>query len=168
MQGRAGGEDVIDDDITYGGVDGHSVSDAERAGDVLTALLAAETRLREGLMLFSEEEFRPAAGDMFRQDAGDAFRLIISAIKLPGGVQGDWHEYRPSQVAAEDFVREGGVGKVVGQERATFVFDTMDDPAGGSAGPEGADRPGEGRLKIEAMGAGSVAFEDAFEGMATG
>ena len=119
-------------------------------------------------MLFSEEEFRPAAGDMFRQDAGDAFRLIISAIKLPGGVQGDWHEYRPSQVAAEDFVREGGVGKVVGQERATFVFDTMDDPTGWPAGAEGADRPGEGRLKIEAMGAGSVAFEDAFEGMATG
>ncbi|MEY3549170.1 MAG: hypothetical protein RLZZ552_1538, partial [Verrucomicrobiota bacterium] len=44
--------------------------------------------------------------------------------------------------------------------------DAMDDPAGGSAGTEGADRPTERRPEIEAMRAGAVAFEDAFVGMA--
>ena len=65
-------------------------------------------------------------------------------------------------------VSKGGVGKVVGQEWASLIFDTMDDPAGRPAGAEGADRPGEGRLEVEAMGAGSVAFEDAFEGVTAG
>ena len=119
-------------------------------------------------MLFAEEEFSPAPGDMLRQDSCDAFRLIIAAIKFPGGVQWHRHQHRTGQVTPEDIIRERRMGEVVGQERAPFVLDPMDDPAGGSAGPEGADRPGEGRLKIEAMGAGSVAFEDAFEGMATG
>jgi hypothetical protein len=61
-------------------------------------------------MLFAEEELSPATGDMLGEDPGDSFRLIISAIKLPGGVQGDWHQHRPSQVAAKDFIREGRVG----------------------------------------------------------
>ena len=99
-------------------------------------------------MLFAEEEFRPAPGDMFRQDAGDAFRLIIAAVELPGRVQRDWYEHRPGEVAAEDVIREGGVGEVVGQEWASLIFDTMDDPAGRPAGAEGADRPGEGRLEV--------------------
>ena len=119
-------------------------------------------------MLFTQEELRPAPGDMFRQDLGDAFRLIIAAIKLAGGVQRDWYEHRAGQVTAEDVVRKGGVGKVVGQEWASLIFDAMDDPAGGAAGAEGTDRPGEGGLEVEAMGAGPVAFEDAFEGVATG
>ena len=117
-------------------------------------------------MLFAEEELSPAPGDMFRQDSGDAFRLIITALELAGRVQWNWHQYRPGQVTPEDVVRKGGVREVVGQERATFVFDTMDDPTGWPAGPEGADRPGEGRLKIEAMGAGTVTFEDTFERVA--
>jgi hypothetical protein len=119
-------------------------------------------------MLFAEEELSPAPRDMFGEDSGNSFRLIISAIKLPGGVQGDWYEYRPSQVAAEDFVREGCVGKVVGQERAPFVFNAMDNPPGGAASPEGTDRPGEGGLEIEAVRAGPVAFEDSFEGVPAG
>ena len=168
MQRRSGGEDIIDDDIAGRWVDGQAVGDNERAGDILAALLSAQSRLREGLMLFAEEEIGPAPRDMFRQDLGDTLRLIISAIKLPGGVQGDWHEYRPSQVASEDVVREGGVGEVIGQERAPFILDAMDDPAGGPAGAEGADRPGEGGLEVEAMRAGSVAFEDAFEGVTAG
>ena len=86
MQSRAGGEDIVDDDITGVRVDGHSVGDDDRAGDILASLLPAEACLGNGLMLFAEEEFRPAAGDMFRQDLGDAFRLIIAAIKLPGRV----------------------------------------------------------------------------------
>ena len=66
-------------------------------------------------------------------------------------------------MASEDVVRKGGVGKVVGQEWASFILDAMDDPAGRPAGAEGTDRPGEGRLEVEAVGAGSVAFEDAFD-----
>ena len=104
MQRRSGGEDIIDDDIAGRWVDGQAVGDNERAGDILAALLSAQSRLREGLMLFAEEELSPAPRDMFGEDSGNSFRLIISAIKLPGGVQGDWYEYRPSQVAAEDFV----------------------------------------------------------------
>jgi hypothetical protein len=37
-------------------------------------------------MLFAEEELSPATRDMFGEDSGDTFRLIISAIKLPGRV----------------------------------------------------------------------------------
>ena len=95
MQGRAGGENIVDDDIADGGVDGHSVGDDKGAGDILPALLPAEPGLGDGLMLFTQEELRPAPGDMFRQDLGDAFRLIIAAIKLAGGVQRDRYEYRP-------------------------------------------------------------------------
>ena len=119
-------------------------------------------------MLFAEEKFRPAPGDMFGQDSGDSFRLIVAAIELPGGVQWNRHQHRPGQVPPEDVVREGCVGQVVGQEGAAFVFDPMDDPPGGTAGAEGADRPGEGGLEIKAMRAGPVAFEDAFKGVPAG
>ena len=119
-------------------------------------------------MLLAEEELRATAGDVRGEERRDPFRLVIAAVEPAGGMQRDRHEYRAGEVAAEDVVRERRMGQVVGQERAAFVFDPMDDPAGGSAGAEGADRPGEGWLKIEAMGAASVAFEDAFEGMATG
>ena len=71
-------------------------------------------------------------------------------------------------MAAEDFVFDGRRGKVVGQERAPFVFDAVDHPAGGSAGAEGADRPAERRSEVEAVRAGPVAFEDAFEGVSAG
>ena len=86
MQCRASGENVIDDDIACVWIDRHFLGDSERTGDILASLLPAEAGLGNGLMLFAEEEFRPAAGDMFRQDLGDAFRLIIAAIKLPGRV----------------------------------------------------------------------------------
>jgi hypothetical protein len=86
MQCRAGGENIVDDDIAGVWVDGHSVGDDKGAGDILPALLPSEPGLRDGLMLFAEQKLRPAAGDMFRQDLGDAFRLIIAAIKLPGRV----------------------------------------------------------------------------------
>jgi len=69
---------------------------------------------------------------------------------------------------AEDFVFDGRRGKVVGQERAPFVFDAVDHPAGGSAGAEGADRSAERRPEVETVRTGPVAFEDAFEGMAAG
>ena len=86
MQSRAGGEDIVDDDIAGRWIDRHSFGDDEGAGDILTALLTAEPGLGDGLMLFTQEELSPAPGDMFRQDRGDAFRLIIAAIKLAGCV----------------------------------------------------------------------------------
>ena len=84
MQRRPSSQHIIDDDIAGVRVDSVPVGDNERAGDILAALLPAEAGLGDGLMLFTEEEFRPAPGDMFGEDSGDAFRLIISAIKLPG------------------------------------------------------------------------------------
>ena len=119
-------------------------------------------------MLFAEEELSPAPGDMFGEDRGNSFRLIVSAIKLSGRVEGNRHEHRPGQVAAEDFVGEGCMREVIGQERAPFVFNAVDDPAGGASGAEGADCPGEGGLEVEAMGAGPVAFKDALEGVPAG
>ena len=86
MQSRASGENIVDDDIACVWIDRHFLGDSERTGDILASLLPAEAGLGNCLMLFAEEEFRPAPGDMFRQDLGDAFRLIIAAIKLPGGV----------------------------------------------------------------------------------
>jgi hypothetical protein len=94
--------------------------------------------------------------------------LIVSAIKLAGVVERDWDQHRPREVATEDFVREGRVGKVVGQEGAAFIFDAVNDPPGGAARAEGADRPGEGGLEVKAVRAGPVAFEDAFEGVPAG
>jgi hypothetical protein len=41
MQGRAGGEDIVDDDIALGGVDGLPFGDDERPGDILPAFLSA-------------------------------------------------------------------------------------------------------------------------------
>jgi hypothetical protein len=120
------------------------------------------------VMLFAEEELSPASRDMFGEDRGNPLGLIIATIEFASGVQGNRHKYRPSQVAAEHFVREGRVGQVVGQERTPFVFDAVDDPPGGAAGAEGTDRPGEGGLEVEAMGASPVAFEDAFEGVPAG
>jgi hypothetical protein len=105
---------------------------------------------------------------MFRHDPGDSFRLIIATVELACGVERDRYEHRPCEVPAEDFVRKGRVRKVVGQEWAPLIFDTMDDSTSGPAGAKGTDRPGEGRLEVEAMGAGSVAFEDAFEGVTAG
>ena len=66
MQGRAGGEDVVDDDIACVWIYGHTLGDDECAGDILASLLPAEAGLGNRLMLFAEEEFRPAPGDMFR------------------------------------------------------------------------------------------------------
>jgi hypothetical protein len=45
MQGRPGGKDIIDDDIAGVRVDSVPVGDDERARDVLTAFLPAESRL---------------------------------------------------------------------------------------------------------------------------
>jgi hypothetical protein len=45
MKGRAGGEDVVDDDIADGGVDGLAVGEDESPGDILPALLPAEPGL---------------------------------------------------------------------------------------------------------------------------
>ncbi len=45
VQGRAGGEDVVDDDMARRGVDGFSGGDDERAADVLPAFLPAEPGL---------------------------------------------------------------------------------------------------------------------------
>ncbi len=119
-------------------------------------------------MLFAKEELSPASRDMCRQDRGNPLGLILATFEFASGVLGNRHEYRASLMAAEHFVREGRVGQVVGQEWATFVFDAVNDPPGGAAGTEGTDRPGEGGLEVEAMGASPVTFEDAFEGVPAG
>jgi len=168
MQSRSGGQDVIDDDITYVWVDRHPVGDHERASDVLTAFLTTEARLREGLMSLAQEDLRAAPGDVLCEHGGDTLRLIIPAIEFAGGVQGDRYQHRPGEVAAKDIIGERRVGEVVRQERTAFVFDAMDDPTGGTAGAESADRPGEGGLEIEAVRAGPVTFEDAFEWVTAG
>ncbi|MEY3548163.1 MAG: hypothetical protein RLZZ552_530, partial [Verrucomicrobiota bacterium] len=162
MKGRAGGEDVVDDDIARGRVDRSALGDGERAGDVLTTFLSPEPGLRNGLMLLAEQRFGPAPWNQRRQSFGDPLGLVIAAVTSAGDVQRDRHEHRSGQMSAEDFVLHGRRGQVVGEERTTFILDAMDDPAGGSAGTEGADRPTERRPEIEAMRAGAVAFEDAF------
>ena len=166
MQRRAGGEDVVDDDIARDGVDGSSGGEDERPGYVLAALLSAESGLRDGLVLLAKQRLSPAAGDEGGEPLGDAFGLIIAAVASAGGVQGDGDQDGASQMPAEDLIFDGRGGEVIGQERATFVFDAVDDPAGGSAGAEGADRPAERRSEVEAVRAGAVTLEDAFKGMA--
>jgi hypothetical protein len=165
MQSRAGGEDVIDDDIARGGVDGPSFSDDERPGDIHPAFLSAEPGLRDGLVLLTKKRFGPTSGDQGGEPLSDPFGLVIPAVPPAGGVQRHSHQDRTGQMAPEDFVFHGGRGEVIGEERAAFVFDPVDDPPGGSAGAEGADRPAERRPEIEAVRAGPLALEDTFEGM---
>ena len=89
MQSRAGGEDVVDDDIARGGVDGLAVGEHEGPGDILPALLPPESGLRDGLMLFAEKRVRAAAGDEGGEPPGDSFGLIIATVASAGGMQRD-------------------------------------------------------------------------------
>ena len=168
MQSRPGGEDVVDDDIAPGRDDGFAVGEDEGPGHILPALLPAEPGLRDGLVLLTKQRLRLTPSHERGEPPGDPFGLIIPAVPPSGGMQWDGDEDRAGQMAPEDLVFDGGRGKVVGQERATFVFDAVDDPAGGSAGAEGADRPAERRPEVEAVRTGPVAFEDTFEGMPAG
>ena len=86
MQGGAGGEDVVDDDITDGGVDGLSVGDDESPGDILPALLPAEPGLRDGLVLLTKKGLGLTPGDEGGEPAGDPFGLIVAAVPSAGGV----------------------------------------------------------------------------------
>ncbi len=86
MQSRAGGEDIVDDDIADIGVDGLSVGEDESSGDILPALLPAEPGLRDGLMLFAEKRLGSAPGDEGSEPPGDPFGLIIPTVPSAGGV----------------------------------------------------------------------------------
>ena len=89
MQSRAGGEDIVDDDIAGRWIDRHPVGDDEGAGDILPALLPAEPGLRAGLMLLAEKCLGSASGDEGGEPPGDSFGLIIAAVPSAGGVQRD-------------------------------------------------------------------------------
>ena len=89
MQGRAGGEDVVDDDIARGGVDGLSGGDDERPGDILPALLPAEPGLRDRLVLLAKQRFGPAPRDEGGEPLGDPFGLVIATVPPAGVMQGD-------------------------------------------------------------------------------
>ena len=86
MQSRAGGEDVVDDDITDGGVDGLPVGEDESPGDILPALLPAKPGLRDGLVLLAEKRLGSAPGDEVGEAPGYSFSLIVAAIPPSGGV----------------------------------------------------------------------------------
>ena len=89
MQSRAGGEDVVDDDIARGGVDGLAVGEDEGSRDILPALLPAKPGLRAGLMLLAEKRLGSASGDEGGEPPGDSFGLIIATVASAGGVQRD-------------------------------------------------------------------------------
>lgn len=168
VQGRAGGQDVVDDDIADRRVDDLAGPWMKRIGDIAPAFPAPQPGLGDGLPRFIEQFHHPAAGDMRGEEARDPLRLIIAALGATGRVQGHGDKHRARDVASEDVIIEGRVGEVIGQEGATLVFDAVDDATGWSAGPEGADRPGERRAEIEAVGTGPVTLEDALEGVAAG
>ena len=86
MQGRAGGEDVVDDDITDGGVDGLAVGEDESSGDILPALLPAEPGLRAGLMLFAKKRLGLTPWDQGGELPGDPLGLVIPAVPPSGRV----------------------------------------------------------------------------------
>ena len=86
MPSRAGGEDIVDDDITDGGVDGLPVGEDESPGDILPALLPAKPGLRDGLVLLAEKRLGLTPGDEGGEPAGDPFGLIVAAVPSAGGV----------------------------------------------------------------------------------
>ena len=86
MQGRAGGEDIVDDDIARGGVDGLAFGNDEGPGDVFPALLPAEPGLRDGLMLFAEKCLGTAPSDEVGEVPGDPLGLIVATVPSAGGV----------------------------------------------------------------------------------
>ena len=80
MQSGPSGEDIIDDDITGRRIDGLSVDDDERTGDILSAFLSSEAGLRDGLILLAEHKLGPAPWDVRCEKGRDAFRLIVTAV----------------------------------------------------------------------------------------
>ena len=167
MQGRPGGQHIIDDDIARRGVDGPPFGDDECSSDIAAAFLATEFGLRGGLVLLTQERIGAAPGDQRGQSPGDPFGLIIPAVAATGGVERYRNQDRPRKVATEHLVFDGGGGQVVGEEGATSVFNAVDNPAGGTAGAEGADCTTKGGVQVEAVGAGPVTFKEAFKRVAT-
>jgi len=92
MQGRAGGEDIVDDDIADGGVDGLSVGEDESPGDILPALLPAEPGLRDGLVLLTKQRLGLTSRDEGGEPLGDPLGLVVATVPSAGGVQGDGDE----------------------------------------------------------------------------
>ena len=92
MQSRAGGEDIVDDDITPRRVDGLPVGEDERPGDILPALLPAEPGLRDGLVLLTKQRLGLTSRDEGGELPGDPLGLVIPAVPPAGGVQRDGYE----------------------------------------------------------------------------
>ena len=86
MQSRAGGEDVVDDDIALGRVDGLPFGEDESSGDILPALLPAEPGLRDGLVLLAKQCLGLTPGDEGGEPPGDPFGLVVAAVPASGGV----------------------------------------------------------------------------------
>ena len=92
MQGRAGGQDVVDDDIAPRRVDGLCFGEDERSGDILPALLPAEPGLRDGLVLLPKNGLGLTPGDEGGESPGNPLGLIIPAVPPSGRVQRDGHQ----------------------------------------------------------------------------
>ena len=92
MQGRAGGEDVVDDDIALSRADGLPFGEDESPRDILPALLPTEPGLRDGLMLLTKQRLGLTPGDEGGESPGNPFGLVIPAVPPAGGVQRDGDE----------------------------------------------------------------------------
>ncbi len=78
-------------------------------------------------------------------------------------MKGDGNELGAGEVSAKEWILDGYGYEVRNEEGAAGVFDFVDDLSDVAAGTEGTDRATEGWVKVEAMRAGAVAFEDTFE-----
>ena len=83
-------------------------------------------------------------------------------------MQWNWNEVGAREVSAKEWIFDRCSYEVVCEEGAAGVFDFMDDLSDVAAGTEGTDCTIEGRVEIQAMGAGAIAFEDAIEWVTTG
>ena len=165
MESRAGGQDIVDDDIAGRRIDRPVRSEVIGAGGIAPTFLPSEPGLGDGLVRFAQEIDHPAAGNLGGEDGSDAFRLIIPPVTSPGGMQGHRDQHRPGEVTSEDLVRQCDGRKIISQEGAVLILDAMDDAPGRPPGAEGADRPAEGGSEVEAVRAGPVTFQDTFEGV---
>ena len=87
MQGRAGGQDIVDDDVANGRIDGHPVGDNERPRDVLTTLSSAKSGLGFGLLSFAKKPNGFASRNPGRQEVPEPLCLIVAAMPESIGVE---------------------------------------------------------------------------------
>ncbi len=168
VEGGAGGEDVVDEDVASGGVEVGARAEGEGAAHVAFAFGAVEASLGGGF-LEAEEEFREAGGGgLGGEGFGEETGLVKAAPAEAFFVEGNGDEGGAVH-EVEEAVRMAGERAEVGLEvEAAAVFEFMEKVAGDATEDEAGATFVVLGVEVEAVGAAARAFDFAEEGPAAG